>query len=128
MINVKVNKIINIDVNKVSTTHRLSISNDNGKIISRLYIRDKQDGKHVYLFRLRTNKQHRREHLATELIKLAIYKYGSRDIILRACGQKDSLSTTDLIKMYRKFGFIKKDKTHTMYIDPPIKIKVGNKN
>jgi len=128
MINVKVNKIINIDVNKVSTTHRLSISNDNGKIISRLYIRDKQDGKHVYLFRLRTNKQHRREHLATELIKLAIYKYGSRGIILRACGQKDSLSTTDLIKMYRKFGFIKKDKTNTMCIDPPIKIKVGNKN
>lgn len=115
-----------IDKNKVSETHRLSIS-ENGEIISRLYIRDKQDNKPVCLFRLKTNKSHRRKGLASELIKLAIDRYKFRGITLRSCSQKDGPSITALMKMYRKFGFIRKGKTQTMYIDPPRKWKKGDR-
>ena len=116
-----------IDVNKVSVTSRLSVNDDNGKIISRLYIRDKEDGKPVFLFRLKTNKSHRRKHLASELIKLAINEYGHRGITLRACHQEGGPSNTALIKMYRKYGFKRKGKSKVMYIDPPQGDKVGDK-
>jgi hypothetical protein len=118
--------MLSIDVNSVSITKRFSIS-ENGKVVSRVYIRDKEDDKHVYLFRIKTNKSHRRKGLATAIINLVIEKYKHRGITLRAGGQKESLSTTALIKIYRKFGFIRKGKTNTMYIDPPTKMKVGDK-
>ncbi len=115
-----------IDKNKVSETHRLSIS-ENGKIISRLYIRDKQDDKPVYLFRVKTNVSHRRKGLASELIKSAIEKYKKRGLILRACHQKAGPSADVLIKIYKKFGFKRKGQTKTMYIDPPKILKVGDR-
>lgn len=116
-----------IDVNKVSITKRLSVTDDDGNIISRLYIRDKEDGKHVFLFRLKTNKAYRKKHLASELIKLAIEKYKHRGLILRACHQEGGPSTTTLIKMYRKLGFKRKGKSKTMYFDPPKVLKIGDK-
>jgi hypothetical protein len=115
-----------IDEADISTTKRFSIC-AKGKIVSRVYVRDKGDDKHVYLFRLKTNKSHRREGLAKDIIESVIEKYKHRGITLRAGGQKDSLSTTALIKIYRKFGFTRKGKTNTMYLDPPKVLKVGDK-
>lgn len=115
-----------IDKNKVSETHRFSISED-GKIVSRLYIRDKQDQKPVEMFRLKTGKSYQRKGFATQLINSAIEKYKNRGLTLRACGQKEGPSTNTLIKIYRKFGFKRKGQTKTMYIDPPRKWKKGDR-
>ena len=105
-----------VENTQVSRTERFCIY-DKKKIVSRLYIRDKDDGGAVFLFRLKTNKSHRNKGLAKQLINSAIKKYKDRGITLRACGQDGGPSTTTLLKMYRKFGFKRKSDTKTMYYD-----------
>lgn len=115
-----------IEIKDISKTTRFAIY-DNKKIISRLYIRDKQDDEPVYLFRLKTNQSYRLKGYATKLIDKVIKKYKHRGIILRACGPMPGLSTTALMKIYKKFGFKRKGKTKTMYIDPPRELQEGDR-
>ena len=120
------NKVTTVNVKQISETVRFDISKD-GKIISRLYIRDKNDTKPVYLSRLKTNKSYRRQGLATELLQQVIEKYKYRGVILRASSQADGPSITTLMRMYKKFGFKRKNKTQTMYLNPPRKLKKGDR-
>lgn len=114
-----------VSIDEVATTEKFSISRDY-KIVSRLQIKKQKKGP-VQLSRLKTDKSHRKEGLARELIEKVVNTYRNRGITLKVSSHKDGPTDATLMRIFRKFGFVRKGKTNTMYLNPPRERKKGDR-
>lgn len=100
---------------KISETHKLEIKKD-GKIASRIYVRIPENkSQPIYISRLWTKKDYRRQGLATKVLREVISVFGNRQMKLIVSPEKGTGITKEtMYKFYSKFGFVKKKNTQTM--------------
>ena len=97
-----------IERNDIRRTEKFAVTED-GKVVSRVYVRIPYGDKPIFIFRVKTNKTHRRRGLCKQIMKDVIKTYGKFDMELRVCSQDiTSMSTKQLFKFYKKFGFRRK--------------------